>query len=48
MASAGPMPGRTPTKVPKKVPRSPKKMFIGVTAEAKPLNKDSKLLIIRN
>ncbi len=48
MASAGPMPGKTPTKVPNKVPRSPKKIFIGVIAEANPLNKDSKLLIIGN
>ena len=38
MASAGPIPGNTPTSVPRNVPRSPNKIFIGVIADAKPFN----------
>jgi hypothetical protein len=36
IASAGPMPGKTPTRVPSKVPRSPKPKFVRVRALAKP------------
>jgi hypothetical protein len=36
MASAGPIPGRTPTSVPSKVPRSPNPKFVSVRALAKP------------
>ena len=45
IASAGPIPGRTPTSVPSKVPRSPKPKFVRVRALAKPSRSEFTLLI---
>lgn len=45
IASAGPMPGNTPTKVPRKVPISPYIKFVKVRAVANPSSKRLKLLI---
>ena len=36
IASAGPIPGRTPTRVPRKVPSNPKPRLVRVSALAKP------------
>ena len=46
IASAGPIPGRTPTSVPRKVPRSPNIKFDSVNALAKPSSKELKLLTL--
>ena len=46
IASAGPIPGRTPTKVPRKVPINPYIKFVAVKAVAKPSSKRLKLFII--
>ena len=45
IASAGPIPGSTPTSVPKKVPSKPNIKFVSVSAPTKPFSSDSKLLI---
>ena len=46
MASAGPIPGSTPTSVPKKVPSRPNIKFVGVKTVWKPSNSIAKLLPI--
>jgi hypothetical protein len=46
IASAGPIPGRTPTKVPRNVPSNPNPILTGVIAAIKPLIKESRLSII--
>ena len=46
MASAGPIPGSTPTSVPKKVPNKPNMRFVGVKTVWKPSINIAKLLPI--
>jgi hypothetical protein len=46
IASAGPIPGNTPTRVPRKVPRRPNIKFVGVKAVWKPSINIAKLLPI--
>jgi hypothetical protein len=45
IASAGPIPGRTPTSVPRNVPSNPKPKFVKVSALAKPSIRDCTLFI---
>jgi hypothetical protein len=45
IARAGPIPGRTPTRVPRKVPSNPKPRLLRVRALANPSISELKLLI---
>jgi hypothetical protein len=45
IASAGPIPGRTPTKVPRNVPARPYIRFVSVNAVAKPSRSIFRLFI---
>ena len=45
IAKAGPIPGRTPTKVPRIVPINPNIRLFSVNALAKPFKRDSMLLM---
>jgi hypothetical protein len=45
IASAGPIPGKTPTNVPRIVPSRPNIKFVRVKAPAKPVSSDSTLPI---
>ena len=45
IASAGPIPGSTPTSVPSRVPRSPKAKLVRVRALAKPSRSEFTLFI---
>jgi hypothetical protein len=45
IASAGPMPGSTPTSVPRNVPSKPKPRLLSVSALAKPSKREFRLLI---
>jgi hypothetical protein len=45
IASAGPMPGRTPTRVPRKVPARPYIKLVAVKAVAKPSRSKFRLFI---
>jgi hypothetical protein len=46
IASAGPIPGKTPTRVPRKVPSRPNIKLVGVKAVWKPSNNIAKLFAI--